>query len=96
MATRIDPDTIYTRDDLAEAVSPFGINVATFLSRLRPKKVFKSGWLGSDILEAYRNAPPLGAPCELPHTQGSRPQRSSRGKRRQSDETGFTDEELGL
>ena len=57
---RIHPDTLYSRADLIEILEPMGINVNTFVSRLKPKKVFRMVYLGSDILDAFRNASVLG------------------------------------
>lgn len=56
---KIDRDTLYFRADLAEALTPAGVDVDHFIARLRPRKVFKMVWLGEDILAALRAAPAL-------------------------------------
>ena len=100
MAIRIDPDTIYSRTDLAAVAAEFGLRVDTFLDRLKPRKVFKSAWLGSDILEAWRRAPALGDARELPVGQN----RGNRTSRKQPAKDGggrliagrFRPEDLGI
>ena len=65
-AFSIDPDTIYSREALAEGLAPLGIDVDHFIRRTRPRRVFRMGWLGSDILTAIREAPALHAAAEIP------------------------------
>ena len=71
-------NTLYTREDLASMLGPAGINVDTFIARLRPRKVFRMVWLGEDLLDALRKAPSL---CEgevdVPPA-GSEPRRRGR------------------
>lgn len=73
-------NVLYTREDLAHMLGPAGINVDTFISRLRPRKVFRMAWLGEDLLKAFREAPSL---CEteanLPPVEGE-PRRRGRPK----------------
>lgn len=88
---RIDPDTLYSRGDLAEVLAPLGINPDSFVARIKPRKVFRSAFLGSDLLEAIRRADPLGADHPIP------PARSRGGRRPEKKAVGsFTLEELGL
>jgi hypothetical protein len=56
---RIDPDTLYSREDLKELFADFGLNADTVTGRIRPRKIFRGFFLGSDLLEALRNAPAL-------------------------------------
>ena len=82
----IDPDAAYSRGLLKEAVcDPLGIDVDTFLSRLKPRKVFRGAWLGSDVLNAWRAAAPLEERAKPP---------KAKGRRKRA--TGFTPEELGI
>jgi hypothetical protein len=53
------PNALYTRADLAQILDGSGVDVDTFLGRIKSRKVFKSLWLGSDLLEAVRAAPAL-------------------------------------
>jgi hypothetical protein len=55
----ISPNGLYSRQDLAELLRPFGLDADHFIGRLRPRKVFRSCWLGSDLLAALRDAPAL-------------------------------------
>jgi hypothetical protein len=56
---RIDRDTLYARQDLAELLKDSGVDVDTFIGRMKCRKVFRLLWLGADILEAIRTAPAL-------------------------------------
>lgn len=88
---RIDPDTLYSRGDLAEVLAPLGIDPDFFVARIKPRKVFRSAFLGSDLLEAIRRADPLGADRSIPLP------RSNGGLRQGKKAVGsFTPEELGL
>ena len=40
-------------------LGPAGIDVDTFIGRLRPRKVFRMAWFGEDLLAALRAASPL-------------------------------------
>ena len=100
MSLRIDPDTVYTKRDLAEALNSVGIDVDLFLGRVKPKKVFRSCWLGSDILEALRRAPKLSERKALsaPRNKGNRtsPKKSSASPPGKRFGGVFTPEEVGL
>jgi len=72
---RIDPDTLYSRADLQEALRPFGVDADTFVARIRPRRVFKAFLVGQDILNALATAPTLADRCRAaahPTTQRSR------------------------
>lgn len=77
----IKVNCLYSRADLAEMLAPAGLDVDTFIARLRPRKVFKMVWLGADLLKAFEAAPALAdrdpAP-ELPAAK-NRGGRKSRG-----------------
>jgi len=55
----IDPNSFYTRKDLAELLAPAGVDVDSFTARLKARKVFRAFWKGSDLLKAYDAAPEL-------------------------------------
>jgi hypothetical protein len=55
----IDPNSLYTRADLLALLEGSGLDVDTFIARIRARKVFRLLWLGSDILDALRKAPAL-------------------------------------
>ena len=55
----IDPNSFYSRADLAGLLGPEGVDVDTFTARLKTRKVFRQLWRGADILEAYTVAPGL-------------------------------------
>ena len=74
---RIERDGLYSRTDLAELLKPFGLDVDTWTARLKPRKVFKSLWLGEDLLDALKAAPALGDPQPLPRARNG-----GNGKRR--------------
>ena len=63
---KIDPDTLYTRSDLAAMLEGSQVDVDFFTRRLQARKVFRFLWLGSDILEALRTASPLAEKEEAP------------------------------
>lgn len=55
----LNPNTLYTRSDLAQMLEPAGVDVDTFLNRLGARKVFKQLWYGLDLLKAIETAPEL-------------------------------------
>lgn len=65
-------DAIYSRADLIKMLEPLGLDADTFIARLQPRKVFKSVWLGSDLLAAFRNAPALSKGSERPPVHSRR------------------------
>ena len=56
---RFEENIFYTRADLAKLFAGSGLDPDTFIARLKPRKVFRAGWLGSDLLEAFRKAPAI-------------------------------------
>jgi hypothetical protein len=89
---RILPDALYSRKSLAEVLSPLGIDVDTFIGRLKPRKVFRKAWLGEHILEAFRAAPGLdesNVPPK-PKNKGNRNGRGAKSGRL------FSDADLGI
>lgn len=50
---KIEPDGFYSRQDLAELLTPVGVDVDTFLGRLKPRKIFRLVWRGQDLLAAW-------------------------------------------
>ena len=76
---RIDPSTLYTRQDLAYLLDGSGVDVDFFIRRIQARKVFRFLWLGSDILEGLRTAPALqeNKKLEMPaaQNQGNRKRR---------------------
>lgn len=80
---KIEENVLYSRADLAEGLAPMGVDVDHFIARLRPRKVFRMVWLGSDILKAFQTAPSLSDQDdtpELPHpaNRGNRTKRVGR------------------
>ena len=55
----IQPHCLYTRNDLVKMLEGHGIDVDTFISRCKPRKVFKCLFYGKDLLAALDAAPPL-------------------------------------
>lgn len=55
---RIDPDTIYSREDLTAMFAPQGVKWDSLRAKLEHspglRKFTIAGWLGSDILSAMR------------------------------------------
>jgi hypothetical protein len=70
----IEPNTLYTRDDLAQMLAGTGGDVDTFIGRLATRKVFRMLWLGQDLLDAFQKATPLGRhdgeALAIPETHG--------------------------
>lgn len=64
---------LYSRAALAELLRPIGIDVDFFISRLRPKKIFRAAWFGKDLLDALAEASALG---------GSGPESNPRSRKR--------------
>jgi hypothetical protein len=58
---RLDPTTLYTRNDLIEALRPLGIDPDAWVGRIRPVKRFRQAWWGADLIKAIEAAPALGA-----------------------------------
>ena len=56
---QIEPNALYTRDDLAVMLKPAGVDVDHFIARVKPRKFLRMVWLGDDILAAMRTAPAL-------------------------------------
>ena len=56
MVFRIDPNTLYSKADIADALDG-SADVDRFLARLHPKAVVMGMFLGSDLLDALRAAP---------------------------------------
>ncbi|MBI3736139.1 hypothetical protein HY256_06465 [Candidatus Sumerlaeota bacterium] len=77
-AFKIDAATLYSRSALASALDGL-CDVDFFIARLKPKKIFRSCWLGQHLLDALLTAPALnGQSAELP------PQARKGGGRRPS------------
>ena len=55
----IKRDALYSRADLAKMLRDSGIDVDTFIARLKPRKVFKALYYGADLLKALDAAPAL-------------------------------------
>ena len=55
----IDPNSFYSRADLAGLLGAEGVDVDTWTARLRARKVFRQLWKGSDLLAAWETAPGL-------------------------------------
>ena len=78
---RIGQDTLYSRKDLEDMLQGARLDHDTFIGRLKPRKVFRAFYLGSDILEALRAAPalredePLPAEAPKPANSGNRTRR---------------------
>ena len=74
----IRENTFYSRMDLAELLTPMGVDVDLFISRLKCRKVFRGLWCGADLIKAYATAPELG---EHEHT-GVMPRGSNKGNQK--------------
>lgn len=59
MPARIDPTTLYSREDLGELLEPMGIDPDGFIQRVNPSKRFRRAWWGADLIEAIDRAPCL-------------------------------------
>jgi hypothetical protein len=72
----ISPNILYSRADLIELFGAFGLDGDTVLGRIKARKVFRTCWLGSDLLDALRTAPalnePVGERAESPRRRGRR------------------------
>ena len=95
---RIDPDTCYTRAALKESVTgPLGVDVDRFLARIKPRKVFRTCWLGSDILEAWRAAEALGTLKDRDSAKSGRKRRARKAKEcRPGTVSGFDPRKIGM
>ncbi len=82
---KLDPLAYYTRSDLAELLGPTGVDVDTYIGRLRPRKVFRQLFWGEDLIEAQRQAKGLGEADEPVATRVKRPAEKRRRKKRSSD-----------
>lgn len=96
---QFDWDSFYSRSDLAEMLGPHGVDVDHFISRLRPRRVFRALYRGSDILEAWDRATELSEPATPPPTRhpGGRRGKTASNRRKKGLIGGvFSPEELGL
>ncbi len=80
----IKPNCLYSRNDLGQMLARSGVDVDFFIARLKPRKIFRMLWLGTDILDALASAAPLSTKqqdAELPHAKnnGNRRRRETRG-----------------
>jgi hypothetical protein len=93
----IQRDALYTRQDLAELLEPAGVDVDTFISKIKPRRVLRALYRGSDLLTAWDSAMELSEPMSLPAAKNS-----GNRKRRSSPTKGnliggvFTPEDIGL
>lgn len=60
----LKPNCLYSRPDLATMLEPAGVDVVTFIARLRPRRVFKMLWMGEDIPAPLR---PPSICCQSQH-----------------------------
>ena len=81
----IKQNTFYSRDDLSKILSDVRLDVDTFIARLKPRKVFRAGWLGSDLLDAFRKAPAIDERRDK--LERPRPRNSGNRERRRSKAT---------
>lgn len=96
---RIDPDGLYTRQDLKDLFAPAGVDADALVRRIRPAKRLRLLWLGSDLLDALRNAPPIGADAPADADPAPMPRRPGRARRTADGGEGvgiFSRRELGL
>lgn len=97
MPERFDPQTYYTKNDIKVKCDSLGVDVDWFLLVLKPRKVFKGFYKGSDLNAAYDSAIPLEdgvrrptQPIDLPHP------REYKSKKPGKTIGGFSLEALGL
>ena len=82
---RIDPHSLYSRQDLVELFKPLGIDADGLIVRIKPIKRFRRAWWGADLIQAIEKAPALNEkaddmrPADLPQTANGR-----RGRGRQA------------
>ena len=80
----IKPNAFYSRADLAKLLEPAGVDVDTFIGRLRPRKVFHRLFFGEDLIEAMRRAPALAEREEADNVELPAPPKARRGARRKT------------
>lgn len=78
----LNPDALYSRDDLRELFKTFKLDSDAVIARIKPKKVFRCVWLGSDLLDALRSAPALG---EIVQPKPRKPGRPMKTRKPQTD-----------
>ena len=74
------PHCLYTRNDLANLLSGSGLEVDTFIARLRPRKVFKLLFFGEDLIAALRTAPALSDRSDAPALSSTKNRQKQRKK----------------
>ena len=99
---KIEPDTFYSRADLAGMLDGSGVDVDFFIGRLKSRKVFRVLWRGADILRAYEEATDLQDRASAAKSVEPK-NRGNRQPRRKSEEASteliggiFRGEEIGL
>lgn len=85
---RIDPLTLYTRSDLSAMLEGSGVDVDTFIARIKARKVFKMLWLGEDLLAAIRLAPALAERSDCPAVPKPKSQARQRRQSATAPDTG--------
>ena len=99
---KIEPDTFYSRADLAAMLENTGLDTDTFIARLKARKVFRVLWRGADILRAYEEATELNDRAPAP--KSVKPKNKGNRQPRRKSETAnseliggiFRGEEIGL
>ena len=86
----IHPNALYTRSDLETAFSEMGVDVDTFISKIKPKRISKAVYWGADLIEAINEAEPLQG------LSRSRSKLRFSRERRRAKAAPFTDKELGI
>lgn len=59
MAFRIDPESLYSRSELAEAFDNLGIDFDAFVRRAGVPRRLRQAYLGGDLLDALKALPTL-------------------------------------
>ncbi|MCG3198353.1 MAG: hypothetical protein GHCLOJNM_02852 [bacterium] len=85
----IHPNRFYTRGDLAELLAPAGVDVDHFIATVKPRRVLKALYRGSDLLTGWDRARELGEPVPIPQAK------NSGGRRRKTGPNGSEDRLIG-
>ena len=54
-----NPHCLYSREDLREMLDPLGINVNSFIAKIKPIRRFRLAYWGQDLINAVNQTEPI-------------------------------------
>ncbi|MCE5229044.1 hypothetical protein LLG95_05545 [bacterium] len=72
----IQPNALYSKEDLEGLLEPVGLSAEAFIERLKPRKVFRALYYGKDLIEALSTASPIKERSPAPNAHSFKRVRS--------------------